>query len=206
LIHFYKRVRMTAFCSLVYWENPIASGVVFGSVLASLISLSYYSLIYVCSNLALFMLLAVLGMKLYTKVVVMLGKNELAEGCPLDQLATMNVAIPTENMEVYSKQMAEKLNLGLAELRRLLLVDNMVDTVKFGLSLWFLTYIGAWFNAMTLIILAWLAAFSLPKVYLMNQAKADEILNKVMVQVEEIKSKVMAVVPVKAAPVEKKEE
>jgi hypothetical protein len=92
--------------------------------------------------------------------------------------------------------MAEKVNLGLAELRRLLLVENMVDTVKFGLSLWFLTYIGAWFNAMTLIILAWMAAFSLPKLYLMNQAKADEILGKVMVQVDEIKSKVMAVVPV----------
>jgi len=195
---------MTAFCSLVYWENPIMSGVVFGSVLASLISLSYYSLIYVCSNLALLMLLAVLGMKLYTKVVVMLGKNELAEGCPLDQLAAMPVEIPTDNLEVYAKQMAEKINLGLAELRRLLLVENMVDTVKFGLSLWFLTYIGAWFNAMTLIILAWLAAFSLPKVYLMNQAKADEILGKVMVQVEEIKSKVMAVVPVKA-PVKKEE-
>ena len=27
------RVRMTAFCSLVYWENPINSGVLFGSVL-----------------------------------------------------------------------------------------------------------------------------------------------------------------------------
>jgi len=205
LIHFYKRVRMTAFCSLVYWENPIVSGVVFGSVLATLISLNYYSLIYVTSNLTLLMLLAVLGMKLYTKVVVMLGKNELAEGCPLDQLAAMNVAIPTDNLDVYAKQTADKMNVGIAELRRLLLVENMVDTVKFGLSLWFLTYIGAWFNAMTLIVLAWLAAFSLPKAYLMNQAKADEILGKVMVQVEEIKSKVMAVVPVKA-PAEKKEE
>jgi len=196
---------MTAFCSLVYWENPIVSGVVFGSVLATLISLNYYSLIYVTSNLTLLMLLAVLGMKLYTKVVVMLGKNELAEGCPLDQLAAMNVAIPTDNLDVYAKQTADKMNVGIAELRRLLLVENMVDTVKFGLSLWFLTYIGAWFNAMTLIVLAWLAAFSLPKAYLMNQAKADEILGKVMVQVEEIKSKVMAVVPVKA-PAEKKEE
>jgi len=196
---------MTAFCSLVYWENPIVSGVLFGSVLATLISLNYYSLIYVCSNLALLMLLAVLGMKLYTKVVVMLGKNELAEGCPLDQLAAMNVAIPTDNLDVYAKQTADKMNVGIAELRRLLLVENMVDTVKFGLSLWFLTYIGAWFNAMTLIVLAWMAAFSLPKAYLMNQAKADEILGKVMVQVEEIKSKVMAVVPVKA-PAEKKEE
>ncbi len=32
-------------------------------------------------------------------------------------------------------------------------VENMVDTIKFGLSLWCLTYIGSWFNATTLIIL-----------------------------------------------------
>ena len=38
----------------------------------------------------------------------------------------MPVEIPTDNLEVYSKQMAEKINLGLAELRRLLLVENMV--------------------------------------------------------------------------------
>jgi len=50
---------------------------------------------------------------------------------------------------------------------------------------------------MTLIIMLWVAAFSIPKAYLMNKEKADEILDKVMVQVDEIKSKVMAVVPVK---------
>ena len=38
----------------------------------------------------------------------------------------MPVEIPTDNLEVYSKQMAEKINLGLAELRRLPLVENMV--------------------------------------------------------------------------------
>jgi len=197
LIHFYKRVRMTAVCSLVYWENPIASGAIFGSVLVTLISLCYYSLIYVCSNVALLLLLSVLAMKLYTKAVVMAGKAELAENCPLDMVAAMDISIPTENLEVYSAQIATKINQSIAELRRLLLVENMVDTVKFGMSLWLLTYIGAWFNAMTLIIMLWVAAFSIPKAYLMNKEKADEILDKVMVQVDEIKSKVMAVVPVK---------
>ena len=46
-----------------------------------------------------------------------------------------------------------------------------MDTIKFGLSLWGLTYIGSWFNAMTLIILAWVAAFSIPKLYKMNQVR-----------------------------------
>ena len=81
----------------------------------------------------------------------------------------MSVTIPTENLQDVSKALSEKLTVAATELRRLFLVDNMVDTIKFGLSLWCLTYIGSWFNAMTLIILAWIAAFSVPKVYLMNQ-------------------------------------
>ena len=88
------------------------------------------------------------------------------------QVANMSVLIPTENIEQISGCVAEKLNAAVAELRRLFLVDNMIDTLKFGLSLWCLTYIGSWFNAMTLVILAWIAAFSLPKVYIMNQVLA----------------------------------
>jgi len=78
-----------------------------------------------------------------------------------------------------------------------------VDTIKFGLSLWLLTYVGSWFNAMTLVILGWIVAFTLPKVYLNNQAPIDEVLAKVMAQVEEVKGKVMALIPNKSA--EKKE-
>jgi len=189
--------------NLVYWENPIVSGAVFGSVLVTLLSLCYYSLIYVVSNLSLLLLLGVGLIKLYTKVMVMLGKATPGSD-PLECVSNMSLAIPTENVQSYSACAADKLNCAVSELRRLFLVDNMVDTLKFGLSLWCITYIGAWFNAMTLIILAWIAAFSIPKVYLMNQDKADEVIGKVMVQVDEIKSKVMAMIPVKAA--EKKTE
>lgn len=40
-----------------------------------------------------------------------------------------------------------------AELRRLFLVEDLVDSIKFGVILWVMTYIGAWFNGMTLVIL-----------------------------------------------------
>ena len=32
--------------------------------------------------------------------------------------------------------------------------------MKFGLCLYVLTYVGAWFNALTLVILAWIGVFS----------------------------------------------
>lgn len=189
--------------SLVHWENLMVSGAVFGSVLVTLVSLCYYSLIYVVSNLSLLLLFAVGAVKLYTKVMVMLGKATPGSD-PLECVAAMPVTIPTENVEAYAKCISEKMNTSVSELRRLFLVDNMVDTIKFGLSLWCITYIGAWFNAMTLVIFAWIAAFTLPKLYLNNQDKADEVIGKVMVQVEEIKGKVMALIPVKSA--EKKSE
>lgn len=45
------------------------------------------------------------------------------------------------------------LNGFTAELRRLFLVEDLVDSIKFGVILWVMTYIGAWFNGMTLAIL-----------------------------------------------------
>lgn len=182
--------------SLVYWEDPVASGVLFGSVFVTLVSFSYYSLISVVSYLALFILCGVGAIKLYSKVMVMLGKA--AQGSdPLEKVAKMPVTIPAESIQDISRLVADHANLVVAELRRLFLVENMVDTIKFGLSLWCLTYIGSWFNAITLVILGWVAVFSIPKLYVMNQAKVDEIIEKVKLQVDEVKGKVMAMVPLK---------
>lgn len=61
------------------------------------------------------------------------------------------------------------LNGFIAELRRLFLVEDLVDSIKFGVILWVMTYIGAWFNGMTLVILGKyfvkLKKFFLDKIY-----------------------------------------
>merc|ERR1712038_253948 len=117
---------------------------------------------------------------------------------PLAKVAAMEVTIPSDKVSELSNGLADKLNCRLSELRRLFLVENMVDTIKFGLSLWCLTYVGSWFNAMTLVILAWVTAFTVPKIYQNNQAAIDEVLGK---------AKVVAVMPAQMKPaVEKKEE
>jgi hypothetical protein len=71
----------------------------------------------------------------------------------------------------------------------------MLDSIKFGLSLWVLTYIGSWFNAMTLILLSWVGLFSIPKIYLNNKAQIDPVLDKVKAQLNEISGKVAAMIP-----------
>jgi len=183
--------------SLVYWEDPITSGAVFGSVLVSLVSLCYNSLLTVCSYTALTALFLVIMVKLYSYVMVMLKKAEPGSD-PLAKVAGMSLVIPAETISELAPCLATTINNTMAELRRLFLVENMVDTIKFGLSLWLLTYVGSWFNALTLIILAWIVAFTAPKLYLNNQAQVDEVLGKVLAQVEEVKGKVLAMIPNKS--------
>ena len=58
------------------WEDPIHSGIVFGSVLVTLISICYYSLISVVAYCSLTALCAVLSLKIYTYVMVTFLKKE----------------------------------------------------------------------------------------------------------------------------------
>ena len=54
----------------------------------------------------------------------------------------MDVTIAPERVNEIANKATNKLNSAILELRRLFLVENMMDSIKFGLSLWVLTYIG----------------------------------------------------------------
>jgi len=45
------------------------------------------------------------------------------------------------------------LNKVAIQLRHLFLVEDLMDSAKFGGFLYFLTYLGSWFNGLTLLIL-----------------------------------------------------
>lgn len=185
------------------WEDPIQSGIVFGSVLVTLISICYYSLISVVAYCSLTALLAVLSLKIYTYVMVTFLKKETAN--PLAKCSEINLTVSEDKVNQIANNATNKLNASLLELRRLFLVENMLDSIKFGLSLWVLTYIGSWFNAMTLILLSWVGLFSIPKIYLNNKTQIDPVLDKVKAQLNEISGKVTAMIPQQAKPAEKTE-
>ena len=64
------------FESTYQWEDPIYSGVVFGSVLSTLVAICYYSLISVFAYASLTILCAVIGIQIYTYVMVTFLKKE----------------------------------------------------------------------------------------------------------------------------------
>ena len=76
-----KTDKKMALPSILYWEDPVTTGGLFGSVLVVLLSLTSYSLITVVSYSCLTALLAVLGVKLYSYVMVMMKKAEPGMCC-----------------------------------------------------------------------------------------------------------------------------
>jgi len=188
--------------SLVHWDSPVASGSTLAFVLAILVSICYYSLISVAAYISLTLLVLVLGIKIYSYAMVFMKKAEPGSD-PLIAITNLEVNIAPEKVAEITGFLVDVANPSIMELRRLFLLENWFDTVKFVLCLWGLTYIGSWFNMMTLIILSWVALFTLPLLYKNNKEAVDEIVGSVNSQMTEIKDKVMSVIPSKDA---KKEE
>ena len=76
--------------ALVYWEDPVQTGAVFGSVLVGLVSLASCSLITVASYSCLALLTGVLLVKLYSFVMVKAGKAE-AGSDPLAKVSFLHL-------------------------------------------------------------------------------------------------------------------
>jgi hypothetical protein len=65
----------------------------------------------------------------------------------------IDLTLSPEKIQQIAGVAVTHLNAYTAELRRLFLVEDIVDSLKFGLLLYLLTYIGAIFNGMTVVIL-----------------------------------------------------
>jgi len=189
---------------LVHWEAPTASGAVFGAVLGLLTGIAYFSLISVAAYISLAALAAVMAIKVYSFVMVFMKKAEPGSD-PLHCVTSIDVTIPPERVADMTGFLVDLLNPAVMELRRLFLLESIFDTLKFILCLWGLTYIGSWFNMMTLVILTWVGCFTLPLVYKNNQAAVDDVVGQVNTQITDIKEKLAGVIPGKSKVLKKEE-
>ena len=65
----------------------------------------------------------------------------------------IELVLPQEKVQQIATVGVAHVNAFLAELRRLFLVEDLIDSIKFGTFLWVLTYLGSMFNGITLVIL-----------------------------------------------------
>ncbi|XP_077865409.1 reticulon-like protein isoform X2 [Saccoglossus kowalevskii] len=141
----------TRVVELIYWRDPKKSGIVFGSCLFLLLSLSFNSLISVVAYLSLAVLTVTISFRVYKTVLQAVQKT--GDSNPFKPFLDVDVELPRDKVDKVVDNAVEKLNCLQVELRRLFLVEDLVDSIKFAVMLWLMTYIGAWFNGLTLLIL-----------------------------------------------------
>ena len=131
-----------------------------------LLSLAYFSLISVLAYLSLLVLTGTIAFRIYKTVLQAVHKT--SNGHPFKDILDLDLTVPAEKVHKIADVAVAHANAAVSELRRLFLVEDFVDSLKFGVLLWCLTYVGSWFNGMTLIIIEVIALFTLPKVYETN--------------------------------------
>jgi len=178
---------------LIYWRDVKKTGVVFGSLLVVLLSLALFSVLSVIAYLSLAALTVTVSFRIYKNVLGAVQKT--GEGHPFKEVLEVDISLPEDKVHEIADCVMSHASCTLRELRRLFLVEDMIDSIKFGLVLWVLTYIGAWFNGMTLIILAVVAVFSLPKVYETHQTQIDQYINLISTQVRNVIKQVQEKIP-----------
>merc|ERR1712002_16992 len=187
--------------SLIYWDNPRDSGIAFGSVLVCLLAVRYISLISVMGNLALALVTATMSFRIYKSVLA--AVNKTSEGHPFKQYLEYDVNLPSDKVAEMTDSLLTRLNNTLTRLKTVFLVEDIIESIKFAVVMYFLTYIGALVNGLTLVILSWVSIFSLPRVYRDNQKQIDEAILPLKTKLSDLQAKIKSALP---ASISKKEE
>ncbi|XP_037957125.1 reticulon-1 isoform X2 [Teleopsis dalmanni] len=180
--------------SLIYWRDVKKSGIVFGAGLVTLLAISCFSVISVFAYLSLILLGGTVAFRMYKSVMQAIQKT--SEGHPFKEYLDIDLTLSQDKVQNIAGVAVAHLNGFTAELRRLFLVEDLVDSIKFGVILWVMTYIGAWFNGMTLVILAFVTLFTLPKVYENNKQSIDAYLDLVRSKLTEVTDKIKVAIPI----------
>ena len=101
----------------------------------------------------------------------------------------VDVTLNPDKAREFSDAAIVFVNEALTKCRNLFLVEDIFESVKFAMALWCLTYVGAWFNGLSLLIIAFVGLFTLPKVYENNKTQIDSNLNLVKGKINEFTEK-----------------
>jgi hypothetical protein len=176
---------------LLYWRDAQKSGAALAIGLLILFSVSKFSLISVIAYYLLTAVCGAFGFRVYK--VVMSKVNKTEEGHPFQDF--LDLPLPemfsdSDRAQKFGETLFANTLYGIGKFRSLILIEDIIESAKLIVVLWLLTYIGAWFNGLTLIILSYVGLFTLPKVYLEYQTEIDEQLEKVTGIFSQVKSKI----------------
>uniref|UniRef100_A0A672I880 Reticulon n=1 Tax=Salarias fasciatus TaxID=181472 RepID=A0A672I880_SALFA len=156
---------------LVQWKEPKKSAAAFGMSMLVLVSVATLSVISVVSYLLLACLCVTITFRVYKSVIQAIQKSD--EGHPFRSLLQRDISVSSESIRQLADQTLIHLNWFTCQGRRLLLVEDLVDSLKLAAVMWVMTYIGAVFNGVTILIIADVISFTTPLIYQKKKVHID---------------------------------
>ncbi|XP_008064608.1 reticulon-2 isoform X1 [Carlito syrichta] len=178
---------------LLYWKDTRTSGVVFTGLMVSLLCLLHFSIVSVAAHVALLLLCGTISLRVYRKVLQAVHRGDGAN--PFQAYLDVDLTLTREQTERLSQQIASRVVSAVTQLRHFFLVEDLVDSLKLALLFYILTFVGAVFNGLTLLILGVIGLFTVPLLYRQHQAQIDQYVGLVTNQLSHIKAKIRAKIP-----------
>ncbi|XP_051801735.1 reticulon-3-B-like isoform X4 [Acanthochromis polyacanthus] len=178
---------------LIHWREPKKSAMAFGLSLLVLVSVATLSVISVVSYLMLACLCVTITFRVYKSVIQAVQKSE--EGHPFRSLLEKDISVSSESVRQLADQFLIHLNWFSSQTRRLLLVQDLVDSLKLAAAMWVMTYVGAVFNGVTILILADIIFFTTPLIYKKKKTQIDRQIELVRSRLEETLQKLQDHLP-----------
>lgn len=157
---------------VVYWRDPKRSGIALAAILVGLWLVAKCSVLSLVAYTSLAVLAGTLGFRVFKLIEAQIKKTDGSN--PFKPYLEQEISVPQERLHSQVDIFVEHGQCALKQLRHLFLVESVVDSIKFGLLLYTLTYVGAWFSGFTLIVLFVLSVFSVPKVYELYKEPIDQ--------------------------------
>ncbi|XP_043970916.1 reticulon-3-like isoform X1 [Gambusia affinis] len=169
---------------LIYWREPRKSLAAFVSSLMVLVAMATLSVISVVSYLLLAFLCVTITFRVYKSVIQAVQKSH--EGHPFRSLLDRDISVSSESARQLADWCRNRLNWLSVQTRRLLLVEDLVDSLKMAAIMWLMTYVGALFNGVTILILADVVFFTAPPIYQKKKTQIDRQLVLLQSKLEKV--------------------
>jgi len=187
----------TPVMDLMYWKDAKKSAIAFSFTLMMLTSLNYYSSILVVSYLLMSLITITMSCRVYSFAVQTVNGTQLQN--PFSAQLGSDVTISKEQAMEYIDYLLPKVNCVVSHLRDLIFVNKFVDTLKFGVCIWLLSYIGECFNGLSLLILNVIIGFTAPPVYKKYETEINQHVGVAMKKVTQVVNQIKSKIPGKKA-------
>ncbi|KAF3841201.1 hypothetical protein F7725_007063, partial [Dissostichus mawsoni] len=138
----------TKVVDLVYWRKLRRTGVVFTGLVMSLASLFQLSTITVISHICLGVMAVTFTLRLYYKLLELLRWNPGVR--PFESYLNHDSSLTDRETVMLVEEVVLMIAFALTEIKRLIFIESVIDSIKFVLLLYLLTYVGVFTSGLTL--------------------------------------------------------